>query len=120
MRAWRNDAGRFGDASAGWGFTRGGGAVGAVSGDVDGDARADVVVVRDAGVSLFRNGPDGRFSQVTGPAGLGSAGRAQAAALGDFDHDGDLDLVLGGADGADRLFQNTGAAVFKEVPRPRV
>jgi tetratricopeptide (TPR) repeat protein len=115
LRAWRNDAGRFTDAMTGWGLTSGGGAVGAVAGDVDGDARPDLVVLRDAGVTLLRNGPDGRFSNTTGVAGLGSAGPVQSAALGDFDHDGDLDLVLGGAGSADRLFQNTGAAAFKDV-----
>ncbi|HET9317799.1 MAG TPA: CRTAC1 family protein, partial [Vicinamibacteria bacterium] len=124
VRAWRNEGGRFGEAGAAWGLPPGGGAVGAVAGDVDGDSRPDVVIVRDAGVSLYRNGADGRFTQATGDAGLGSAGPAQAAALADFDHDGDLDLVLGGSNTdiqvggphrTDRLFQNTGAAVFKDV-----
>jgi tetratricopeptide (TPR) repeat protein len=115
VRAWRNDAGRLSDASAAWALASEGSAVGAVAGDVDGDARPDLVVLREAGVTLFRNGSDGRFSDATAAAGLLSAGRAHAAALGDFDHDGDLDLVLGGADSADRLFQNTGAAVFKDV-----
>ena len=85
LRAWRNDGGRLTGAPESWGLAGGAAAVGAVAGDVDGDARPDLVVLRDGGVSVYRNGADGRFTDATAPAGLTSAGRAQTAALGDLD-----------------------------------
>jgi tetratricopeptide (TPR) repeat protein len=113
QRALRNDGGRFVDATAALGLEPARRGIGAVAGDVDADGKADLLVVGDNGVALYKN--DGRFADVTAAAGLSKAGRSLAAALADVDHDGDLDLVLGAHAGTDRLFQNTGSAVFKDV-----
>jgi cytochrome c-type biogenesis protein CcmH/NrfG len=113
QRAFRNEGGRFVDATAALGLDPARRGIGALAGDVDADGKPDLVVVGEHGVALYKN--DGAFKDVTAAAGLGRAGRALAAALSDVDHDGDLDLVLGAHAGTDRLFQNTGAAVFKDV-----
>ena len=88
---------------------------GAIVADVDNDTKPDLVVLSASGPRLWHN--DGaRFSDATAAAGLASAGAATAGALVDADHDGDLDLVLGGSGTlAHRLFQNDGAAHFKDV-----
>jgi tetratricopeptide (TPR) repeat protein len=113
QRALRNEGGRFADATAALGLEPARRGIGAVAGDVDADGKPDLVVVGENGVALYKN--DGTFKDVTAAAGLARAGRSLAAALADVDHDGDLDLVLGAHAAGDRLFQNTGAAVFKDV-----
>ncbi|MET0553996.1 MAG: FG-GAP-like repeat-containing protein, partial [Vicinamibacteria bacterium] len=113
QRAFRNDGGRFTDATAALGLDPVRRGIGAIAGDVDADGKADLVVIGESGVWLYKN--DGKFRDVTAAAGLAKAGRSLAAALADVDHDGDLDLVLGAHAAGSRLFQNTGAAVFHDV-----
>ncbi len=112
QRLYRNDGGRFADATAALGLDPARSGVGAVAGDLDNDKRADLVVLRADGVTLLRNVAQG-LVDVTAASGLAAA--ARSAALADFDHDGDLDVLLAGWGAADRLFQNAGDATFKDV-----
>ncbi|MBX3748168.1 MAG: CRTAC1 family protein [Verrucomicrobiae bacterium] len=69
--------------------------------DVDGDGDLDLVVVSDfAGVDLYLNDGQGRFTDVT--AGVFDVVEAfgMAHALADFDGDGQLDLLMIGMDSA--------------------
>jgi Tfp pilus assembly protein PilF len=111
----RNQGGHFEDVTAGTGLEAGKGGVGAVAGDADNDGRADLLVLRTTGTTLSRNDPQRGFVDVTIAAGLPADTAATAAALADFDHDGDLDVLLAGSGTPDRLLQNDGTAVFKDV-----
>ena len=78
-------------------------------------ARNDVLLLGRSGVRLLKRTGVSTFADVTGPAGL-SAVKANAARWVDYEHDGDLDLFVGGPDGA-ALWQNNGDGRFE--PRPR-
>ena len=120
-RLYRNDGGKFAAVSEGSGPLAGGAggpAVGAVAGDFNNDARPDLLVLRDAGLQLYRNEGGGRFGDVTAAAKLPPyAHRPGAAAMADVDHDGDLDLfVAGGRAGAPSLLlRNNGDGTFADV-----
>jgi len=111
---YRNEGGRFDDVTARVGLDAVLAGTGAVAGDVDNDGRPDLLVLRAHGVTLYRNDAERGFLDVTKASGIPQA-PAASAALADFDHDGDLDVLLAGPDGADRLLQNNGSAVFKDV-----
>jgi Flp pilus assembly protein TadD len=113
-RLYKNDHGRFVDATARLGLDPAQGGIGVVAGDLDNDLRPDLLVLRKEGVTLLRNEAGG-FKDVTAASGLASAGPATTAVLADFDHDGDLDVLLGGSGSPDRLFQNAGNGTFKDV-----
>jgi len=115
QRLYRNDGGRFADATVALGLDPARGGVGAVAGDLDQDTRPDLVVLRPDAVTLLRNDAKGLVEATAASALVGTA---RAAALADFDHDGDLDVLLGGWGEADRLFQNTGTGTFKDVAGP--
>lgn len=68
--------------------------LGAVAGDVDGDADLDLYVTGFGANQLFRNNGDGTFTDVTAAAGVGDTLLSASAAFADPDRDGDLDLYV--------------------------
>jgi hypothetical protein len=125
----RNDGGlNFTDvtADAGIDIT---GAYAVAAGELDVDPKAaadasggspvlvDLLVLREGGVTVLRNGGDGTFADVTKEAGFAeSPAGARAALLVDADHDGDLDVFLSGAaGGSNRLYANRGPGAFEDV-----
>jgi len=96
QRLYRNQGGRLADVTKEAGLDPARGGQGAVFGDYDNDERADLLVLREGGPSLYHSDEKGRFSE-TSQAGL-PAGipLAMAAAFVDADHDGDLDIFLAG------------------------
>ncbi len=63
---------------------------------------------------LFRNLGDGKFVDVTEPAGLGDTGYSQGTTIGDYDSDGWPDIFVANL-GANRLFHNQGDGTFIDV-----
>ena len=92
--------------------------------DYDGDGDLDLFLVngsrlgydasRSLSNALFRNDGDGRFREVTGPAGLESYGWGQGAFAVDHDNDGDLDLLVTRF-GPNLFYRNRGDGTFEEV-----
>jgi len=95
--------------------------------DYDGDEDPDLLLVNGmpwpddadggggspASAKLFRNDGGGRFSDVTGEAGLDAPLYGMGAAVGDYDGDGRIDLFLT-AVGENRLLRNVGGR-FSDV-----
>jgi hypothetical protein len=103
-RLYRNDlvAGRpeslhFADVTdeSGVGSIATGYGQGVAVGDYDGDGRPDLFLTNFGRDQLLRNGPDGRWTDVTTAAGIDERRWSVAAAFFDADRDGDLDLWVG-------------------------
>ena len=137
---FRNDGGRFVDASLEAGVAYGGrGAsradMGVAWGDYDGDLQPDILVTHfeNDHNTLYRNEGTGGFTEATGAAGLGTASFpwvSFGASFGDLDNDGDLDLFVanghvypqieGAGTGSlyaqpNQLFENLGKGSFRLV-----
>ncbi|MEZ4422482.1 MAG: VCBS repeat-containing protein [Gemmatimonadota bacterium] len=100
-------------------LTRGSNATPAL-GDVDGDGDLDLMVGESSGeINYYRNEGTAavpRFELVTDRFLDIDAGRRSFPVLMDQDGDGDVDLLVGGEDGAVRLWENTGGEIFVERP----
>jgi hypothetical protein len=108
IRLYRNDGGRFSDATVSAGLTTPAGAVRQPAWiDIDADDDLDLFVAfRDRPNALFRN-QAGRFADAAGQVGLADTRRSVGAIWFDYDEDGDLDLYVGNMDGdANGLYQN--------------
>jgi tetratricopeptide (TPR) repeat protein len=123
LRVLRGTGARLEDATTKSGLA-GAAAVAAVAGDYDNDGRADLLVLKPAGLALFHNEGEGRFADASAAAKLPAEWpyRAQTAAFVDIDHDGDLDVFaagLGDAAGQGQapsiLLQNNGDGTFADV-----
>ena len=118
VRLYRNERGRFSDASADAGIRVDSGAVRQpVWVDYDGDGDLDLFVAfRDRPNALYRN-DDGRFTNVAAEIGLADPRRSVGAVFADLDADGDLDVVVGNMDGdANGVFRNDGGR-FTDVAK---
>ncbi|HEY8504696.1 MAG TPA: VCBS repeat-containing protein [Gemmataceae bacterium] len=88
--------------------------------DFDGDARLDVYLIQNGGPDsgsvnrLYRQGPDGRFTDVSAGSGLEVAGYGMGAAVGDVNNDGRPDVLVTEY-GRCRLFVNEGGGRFRDV-----
>ncbi len=116
-RVYRNDGGGvFSDIAAGLPGVYDGAAA---WGDCDNDGDLDILLTGWAGIAglarVYRNDGGGVFSNAA--AGLpGVSG--SAAAWGDYDNDGDLDILLTGWTGTERitrLYRNDGSGVFSDI-----
>lgn len=110
LRLYRNDGGRFTDATAQAGLEVASGAVRQpVWVDFDGDDDLDLFVAfRDRPNLLLRNDA-GRLTDIAADVGLADPRRSVGASWADLDADGDLDVVVGNMDGdANGVFRNDG------------
>ena len=97
---------------------------GVAAGDYDNDGLVDLFVVRgDIGPNLlYRNLGDNTFEDVAAQAGVANTKSAtdnhphSGPGFADMDGDGDLDLFMGGIEGApSRVFQNDGDGLFSDA-----
>src|SRR5262245_15060139 len=100
LRLYRNDRGRFTDATDATGMRVDSGAVRQpVWVDFDADGDLDLFVAfRDRANALFRN-DNGRLTDIAAQVGLADTRRSVGAVWADLDSDGDLDVVVGNMDG---------------------
>ncbi len=93
--------------------------------DCDDDGRLDIVTVNgstvdryqnggDPMVTLYHQGPDGTFKDITKQAGLTRLGWGMGVAVADYDNDGKLDLFVTGY-GGNVLYRNLGNCKFEDV-----
>jgi imidazolonepropionase-like amidohydrolase len=111
LKLYRNDRGRFSDATAISGIARDSGAVRQFTWlDLDADGDNDLfVAMRDRPNILFRN-ENGRFTDAAAALGLADTRRTVGGVWFDYDADGDLDLYVANQDGdKNGLFRNDGA-----------
>jgi hypothetical protein len=93
--------------------------------DCDHEGRLDIVVTNgssvdryraggDLMVTLYRQGADGKFTNITEQAGLTVKGWGMGVAVADFDNDGNLDLFVTGY-GRSVLYRGLGNCKFNDV-----
>jgi enediyne biosynthesis protein E4 len=90
--------------------------------DFDIDGRLDIYLLQSGGPDsgstnrLFRQGPDGRFTDVSQGSGLAIAGYCTGVAVGDVNNDGRPDVLVTRFGGLN-LFLNDGGGKFTEAGR---
>jgi enediyne biosynthesis protein E4 len=100
-----------------------GGGVGFI--DCDNDSRLDIIVTNGSGVdryraggdlmiTLYHQGADGKFTNITEQAGVTVKGWGMGVAVADFDNDGNLDLFVTGY-GHSVLYRGLGNCKFEDV-----
>ena len=83
--------------------------------DYDNDGRQDLYFVNTAGpATLYRNGQDGQFVDVSQVAGVGNSGYGMGVAAADYDNDGHVDLYIT-TYGPNLLYHNKGNGRFADV-----
>ena len=64
---------------------------------------------------FYMNNGDGTFTRITDSPVVNEPTWSSGSAWGDYDKDGDLDLVVAGYDGHNRLFSNDGNGIFVKI-----
>jgi len=94
--------------------------------DCDGDGKLDIIAVNgsnvdryrrqggDPMVTLYHQGADLKFSDITQLAGLTHKGWAMGVAVADYDNDGKPDIYVTGY-GGNALYHNSGNCKFEDV-----
>jgi hypothetical protein len=98
MALYRNDGrGHFEDVTAGSGLDVSFYGMGVAVGDYDNDGKTDLFITAVGGNHLFHNEGNGKFKELSGPAGVGGSPKewSTCAAWIDYDNDGKLDLFVG-------------------------
>jgi len=70
---------------------------------------------KPASVLLFHNDGNGKFTEVSHPAGIDAPGKGLGLAIADYDHDGFMDILLANDSMPQYLFHNRGNGTFQEV-----
>jgi hypothetical protein len=122
VRFYRNRGdGTFEDRTVAVGLDTQLGGLNATHVDFDNDGRLDLFIHRGGWEipmrnSLLRNGPDGRFVDVTKAAGLSSGAHATHSAVWlDYDNDGWADVYVGHELTPSQLFRNNRDGTFTDV-----
>jgi hypothetical protein len=90
--------------------------------DFDNDGRLDILLLQNGGPGskstnrLFRQGADGKFTDVTKGSGLEVSGYGMGVAVGDVNNDGWPDVLITEYGGV-RLFLNNKDGTFKDVTK---
>lgn len=85
--------------------------------DVDGDGLLDVYFVNQVGGNqLWKNLGSGKFSNITDKAGVAMMDKVTVtASFADIDNDGDADLYVTSVRGGNKLFENDGHGIFRDI-----
>jgi len=141
-----NGDGTFTDVTAAAGVAGSGWMTSAAWVDYDNDGRLDLIVARymqwdfddvycgnratgfrsychpdqfkPASVLLYHNDGNGKFSEVSHPAGIDKPGKGLGLAIADYDRDGWMDILLANDSIPEYLFHNRGNGTFEEVGLP--
>jgi hypothetical protein len=90
--------------------------------DFDNDGRLDIYLIQNGGPGspstnrLFRQGSDGKFTDVTKGSGLDVSGYGMGVAIGDVNNDGWPDVLVTEYGGI-RLFLNNGNGTFSDITK---
>jgi hypothetical protein len=95
--------------------------------DYDGDGDVDIYFLNGSPLlgkqskvsprnALYRNDGKGKFTDVTGKAGVGDTGYGLGVAVADYDNDGDLDIYLNNH-GPNVMYRNKGDGTFVDVTK---
>lgn len=106
----------------GLGIYPSGGNYGSIWIDYDNDRDIDMFLAKCGGGTerrtnqLFRNNGNGSFTEVAAAAGLADPIQTWSGAWGDFDNDGDMDVFVGGYNGAShKMMRNNGDGTFTDI-----
>lgn len=86
--------------------------------DYESDGDLDLLVAGPDGLSLWQNGGDGRFTNVSAAARLVLSAPCGSVGAADFDASGSIDLLAAPLAGGTRVFENKRAGQFRPLAEP--